>query len=141
MKMVEFERGEYTLNTPSPCEVSLNTVALFDPGLVSSSRFRSRMLTPGTPPPLPVHQEIAQFPWGQILRSRLLSGLKPAWTSHNSEGAHLAGPTGSFVLCPDPFILSFVIQYAFCLCFMQFSRAHVFVFLQKLFTDHLHHRC
>lgn len=46
MKMVALEGGGYTLNTPSPCEVSLNTVALFDPGLVSSSRFRSRMCPP-----------------------------------------------------------------------------------------------
>lgn len=44
------KRGEYTLNTPSPCEVSLNTVALYDLGLVSSSRFRSRMLTLGISP-------------------------------------------------------------------------------------------
>lgn len=29
-----------------PCEVSLNTVDLPDPVLVSSSRFRGRMLTP-----------------------------------------------------------------------------------------------
>lgn len=85
-------------------------MALFDPGLVSSSRFRSRMLTLGiAPSPLPVHHEIALFPWGQILWPRLLSGLNPAWTSHDREGVHLAGQTGSFVLCPGPTVLSFVL--------------------------------
>lgn len=64
MKIVELERGGRTLNTPSSCEASLNTVALFDPGLVSSSRFRSRMLTPY--PLLPVNDEIALFPWGRL---------------------------------------------------------------------------
>lgn len=140
MKTVESERGEYTLNTLSPCKVSVNTMALFDPGLVSSSRFRSRRLTP--PPPLPVHQEIALFPWGQILQSRLLSGLKPAWSYHNSEGAHLAGQTGSFVRRRGASILSFVIQRVFhdahfvCLsCFECYLQG------QKTCVDHLRHRC
>lgn len=96
MKMVELQRAVYTLNSPSPCEVSLNTVALFDLGLVSSSRFRSTgCLPPAFPPLLPEHQEIAQLPKGQILQLHPVSGLKPAWTSHSSKCTHLAVRAGS----------------------------------------------
>lgn len=52
IRMVELQRGEQTLSFLSRCEVSLNTVALLDLGLVSSSRFKGRMLTlEPTPPP------------------------------------------------------------------------------------------
>lgn len=131
------------MNLPSRCEVSLNTVALFDLGLVSSSTFRSRMPTPASPcptsPPLPEHQQIALFLWGRIMLSRLLSATRPAWSSHKSKGTHLAGRTGSFSLRPDLFIPTFVIQYVLharlpLFVFNRQGNQHIFVLLFFLGT-------
>lgn len=106
MKMLQLEGGGLELDTTSPCEVSLNAVALFDPGLVSSS---SRMPTQTAPYPAPLitcnPRDSSVSPGTDIT---VAPAVRPAWMSHDG--------TESFVLRPDAPILSFVnMQHVECL--------------------------
>lgn len=150
MKTVELEREECPLNTASSCEASLSTMALFDPGLVSSSRFRSRMLT-HSPPPLaatckPIDSTVS--PGTDI------AVVPPVWTQSSLEiSQQWRCPSGGAdrklcsLLWPIRPALCYTARspsYAFCLSLvfsMGFFKTHVFVFEQKAVTYHLHHRC
>lgn len=151
MKTVELVRWRCTLNTPSPCEVSLNTVALFDLGLVSFSRFRSRMLTSNIPLP-------PSATWTSRDRAvSLETDIETApvvWTeasfSFSQQQRHPSGVVGRKVfssvltLFPLPSVIQFVLH----------GRLHVFHVLHAVFYSnmlcfffkpktlhHLHHRC
>lgn len=102
------------LDTTSPCEVSLNAVALFDPGLVSSSR----MLTQTAPYPAPL---ITCNPRDSSVSpgtdNTVAPAVRPAWMSHDGTGRPSdSSRRESFVLRPDASILSFVnMQHVECL--------------------------
>lgn len=77
-------RRGFELDATSPCEVSLNTVALFDPGLVSSS---SRMPTQIAPYPAPLitcnPRDSSDSPGTDIT---VAPSVRPAWMSHHGTG-------------------------------------------------------